>query len=156
MLTVEWVWNITVLFIYMFVYIFTNCRYVGISTTALPAGNWGEEEEWFLAWFRAWLSHLVVDPVYTVRKFNWWRHCLMLSSLWRSFQPFSLYFTKLYVPKSFAIGSSVPYSEILQNFSNSVEIQSLSLILLYAILIFAYIQIHNLYTVWNIYWWILI
>ena len=49
---------------------------------------------------------------------------LLLSSMWRDFRPISLYLTKLYVTYSFAIASSVTftvqYSEIRQNFSNSV------------------------------------
>ena len=46
---------------------------------------------------------------YTVRKFNWWRYVTKFSTI-------SLYLTKLYVTNSFAIASSVKYSEICQNF----------------------------------------
>ena len=37
------------------------------------------------------------------------------------FSTISLYLTKLYVTQSFALASSVTYSEIRQNFSNSVQ-----------------------------------
>ena len=56
-----------------------------------------------------------VGPLYTraVRKFNWWRYGRKCSTI-------SLYLTKLYVTYNFAVASSVIYSEIRQNVSNSV------------------------------------
>ena len=45
---------------------------------------------------------------------------LLLSSMWRNFRPFSLWLSKLYVTETFAIASSVKYSEIRKKNSNSV------------------------------------
>ena len=65
-------------------------------------------------------------PVYTVRKCNWWEAISYCSSLWWDFRPFPSiwrnYVHTVYVMQSFAISSLVKfkYSEIRQNFSNSV------------------------------------
>ena len=43
-----------------------------------------------------------------------------IASLWRNFRPFPSIWQNFYVTWSFGIASSVTYSEICQNFSNSV------------------------------------
>ena len=47
-------------------------------------------------------------------------YCLLSSTYVTKFFTISLYLTKLYVTESFAIASSITYSEIRQNLSNSV------------------------------------
>ena len=51
-----------------------------------------------------------VLTVCTVREFNWWPYCIC-SYMWPKFSTLSLYLTKLFITKSFAIESSVAYSE---------------------------------------------
>ena len=64
------------------------------------------------------LSHSSLS--HTVRKFNWWSYCLALCDE-IFFFIISLYSTKLSITQSFATASSVKYSEILQNFSYSIQ-----------------------------------
>ena len=65
-----------------------------------------------------WPERMYSYSCITVRKFERWRYCLALCD--EIFDQ-SLYLTKLYVTRSFAIASSVTYSEICQKFPSGVH-----------------------------------